>query len=89
MITTRALDSYVEKLNQWYAIFDRNPLSLHSPNDRKTIARTIMEDIKHEETNAGPGIPPVEVRLRCEYLARCGEELSDLEPGIFASITLD
>jgi hypothetical protein len=76
------LEAYVERKNQWRAIFKDRPLSLLNAEDRQTIANSIDSEMSPENLTCDGELRGSAVRDRMRFLTRCAEELLTIDPTI-------
>jgi hypothetical protein len=76
------LEVYVERKNQWRAIFKDRPLSLLNAQDRQTIANSIDSDLSPENLTCDGELRGSAVRDKMNYLTRCAEELISIDASV-------
>lgn len=78
----KELKAYVERKNQFAAIFGEKPLSLNSAADRKKIAASIDCELSPENITCDGELPRSQVQARYRLLSRAGAQLLALDPSV-------
>ena len=78
----KALKEYVEKKNQWNAIFGGAPLDLNNAQDRQKIAEAIDGDLSPENLSCDGELSYAEQNRRYQVLSRAGKQLRALDPSV-------
>lgn len=78
----KALQAYVDRKNQWGAIFGSQPLSLKSAADRQKIADSIDSDMSPENLSCDGELPRSQVQARLTALVKAAKELRQLDPSV-------
>jgi len=76
------IEQYVEKKNQWRAIFGNSPLSLLNAKDRQSIANSIDSELSPENLTCDGELRGSQVQQKFRYLTRCAEELLSIDPSV-------
>ena len=76
------IEQYVEKKNQWRAIFGNSPLSLLNAKDRQSIANSIDSELSPENLTCDGELSPAEVSRRVKFLSRVAQELISIDPTV-------
>ena len=76
------LKAFVDRENQYSAIFGARALDLANAADRQKIARRIDSQLSPENLSCDGEISRAEVNRRYRELARCAEELLALDPAV-------
>ena len=76
------IEQYVEKKNQWRAIFGNSPLSLLNAKDRQSIANSIDSELSPENLTCDGELSRTEVNRRAKFLTRAAEELLSIDPSV-------
>ena len=78
----KQLKAYVERKNQFAAIFGHRPLDLNSALDRQKIADSIDSELSPENLSCDGELPRSRVQARYRELTRCAEQLLKLDPAV-------
>ena len=83
-MSTKTLQAFVDKENQWSSMFNKNyqPLSLASAADRQRIASIIDSKLSPENLSCDGELPRSEVQRRYKQLTRCAQELLSIDPSV-------
>jgi hypothetical protein len=81
-MNTSTIEQYVEQMNSWGKLFKKNPLSLLNDADRQRIAQRIDCELSPENLTCDGELSRAEVQQRYQYLTRCAEELSSIDPTV-------
>ena len=76
------LESFVQRENQFGAIFGHKPLSLLNAADRQRIAEKIDGALSPENLSCDGELPRAEVARRYKFLTRCADELKSIDPSV-------
>lgn len=76
------LEQYVERKNQWAALFKGKQLSLLNAKDRQAIAESIDCDLSPENLHCDGEISAAQARKKFTYLTRCAQELLSIDPSV-------
>lgn len=77
-----ALESYVEELNRWGAVFGSTPMNLLNPRDRQRIADHIDSQLSPENLSCDGELPRSQVQARYRRLTRVAQELQSIDPTV-------
>ena len=77
-----ALESYVEELNRWGAVFGSKPMNLLNPRDRQRIADHIDCALSPENLSCDGELGRSEVTARYRRLTRVAQELQSIDPAV-------
>jgi hypothetical protein len=77
----KALESYVEQKNKWYAMFGKqaNYLDLSKPADRQRIANMIDSELSPENLSCDGELYPSQVLARHRQLTTVAKQLMKLD----------
>lgn len=78
----KQLKAYVERKNQFVAIFGGKPLDLDSALDRQRIADSIDAELSPENLTCDGELSRGQVQARYRQLTRCAEQLLKLDPDV-------
>jgi len=78
----KELKAYVEKANQWNAIFKGPQYSLSSATDRQKLADKISGDLSPEHLTCDGELPAATVRARHKQLTTVAKQLLALDPSV-------
>ena len=76
------LESFVERENQFSAIFGHKPLSLLNAGDRQRIADKIDAALSPENLSCDGELNRQQVQIRYNILTRCADELRSIDPTV-------
>ena len=76
------LKAFVDRENQYSAIFGARPLDLANAADRQKIARRIDSQLSPENLSCDGEISQAETNRRYRNLCRCAEELLALDSSV-------
>jgi hypothetical protein len=76
------LKAFVDRENQYSAIFGARALDLANAADRQKIARQIDSQLSPENLSCDGEISQAEANRRYRNLCRCAEELLSLDPSV-------
>ena len=76
------LQAYVERQNNWTALFGQKPLSLLNAQDRQKIAQRLDSDLSPENLTCDGELRGAALRDKQRYLSRCVEELLSVDPSV-------
>jgi len=76
----KTLKAYVDRANQWGAIFNSKPLDLNDPSDRQRIASKIDSDLSPENLTCDGELSQSQVRAKYKELTTAANELIKLDP---------
>jgi hypothetical protein len=76
------IEQYVEQMNSWGKLTGGKPLSLLNSQDRQRIAQRIDCELSPENLTCDGELSRAEVQKRYQYLTRCAEELSSIDPTV-------
>lgn len=77
-----ALESYVEELNRWGAVFGSRPMSLLNAKDRQRIADHIDASLSPENLTCDGELSRAEINRRYRELTRAARELISIDPNV-------
>ena len=77
-----ALESYVEELNRWGAVFGSKPMNLLNPRDRQRIADHIDSALSPENLHCDGEISASQARAKYRRLTRVAQELQSIDPAV-------
>ena len=75
-----AIEKYVEKKNQWRAIFGERPLSLLDRADAQKIAEELDCDLSPENLTCDGELTRSQVQTKYNFLHRAASELKAMCP---------
>lgn len=78
----KQLKAFVERENQFAAIFGKKPLDLNSALDRQRIADSIDSRLSPENLTCDGELSRSQVQARYRELTRCAEQLLRLDPAV-------
>jgi hypothetical protein len=78
----KTLKAFVDRENQFSAIFGARPLDLANAADRQKIANRIDSQLSPENLSCDGEISQAETNRRYRNLCRCAEELLSLDPSV-------
>ena len=78
----KELIQFVERENQWSAIFKSPLLDLNSPKDRKAIAGKIDSCLSPENLSCDGELSRAQVNAKFKFLTRAAEQLMKLDPSV-------
>jgi hypothetical protein len=78
----KTLKAFVDRENQYSAIFGVRPLDLANAADRQKIANRIDSQLSPENLSCDGEISQAETNRRYRNLCRCAEELLSLDPSV-------
>jgi hypothetical protein len=78
----KTLKAFVDRENQFSAIFGARPLDLANAADRQKIANRIDSQLSPENLSCDGEISHAETNRRYRNLCRCAEELLSLDPSV-------
>jgi hypothetical protein len=78
----KALQSYVQQINEWNAMFDRRAYDLGNPADRQRLANRIDSELSPENISCDGELSHAEVSRRYNRLIRVAKQLSKLDPTV-------
>ena len=78
----KALQTYIDKQNQWNAIFKGSQYEIKTAKGRQEVANRIDSDLSPENLTCDGELPASQVRERVRYLSRCAEELLSIDPSV-------
>ena len=80
----KALQSYEEQKNKWYALFNKQPnyLDLNKPADRQRIANMIDSELSPENLTCDGELPRSQVQARYKTLTKVAKELQQLDSSV-------
>ena len=78
----KQLKEFVERENQFAAIFGKKPLDLNSAADRQKIADSIDCRLSPENLTCDGELSRSRVQARYRELTRCAEQLRKLDPKV-------
>lgn len=78
----KTLKAFVDRENQYSAIFGKKPLDLSSAADRQRIASIIDSRLSPENLSCDGELSGSETDRRYRELCRCAEQLLKLDPTI-------
>ena len=76
------LKAYVDRENQFSAIFGKRPLDLNSADDRQRIADRIDAALSPENLTCDGELPRSQVQARYRQLTAAARELQKLDPAV-------
>jgi hypothetical protein len=76
------LKNFVDRENQFSAIFGHKPLDLNSAADRQRIADKIDCQLSPENLSCDGELSRSQVQVRYRTLARCAQQLLKLDPKV-------
>jgi hypothetical protein len=81
MFNFKNLEAYVERKNQWSAMFGKTkPLSLDDADDRQKIANSIDNELSPENLTCDGELSRAQVQARYKELTKVARELQQLDP---------
>jgi len=78
----KSLKTYVERKNQFSAIFGHKPLDLNSAADRQKIADSIDSELSPENLTCDGELSRSQVQARYRQLTTAARELQKLDPAV-------
>jgi len=78
----KTLKAFVDRENQYSAIFNGKRLDLSRAADRQRIASIIDSRLSPENLSCDGEISPAETNRRYRELCRCAEQLLKLDPTV-------
>ena len=78
----KELIQFVERENQWSAIFKSPALDLNSAADRKAIAGKIDSCLSPENLSCDGELSRAQVNAKFKFLTRAAEQLMKLDPSV-------
>ena len=78
----KSLKAYVERKNQFSAIFGHKPLDLNSAADRQKIADSIDSELSPENLTCDGELSRGQVQARYRQLTAAACELQKLDPAV-------
>jgi hypothetical protein len=78
----KSLKAYVERKNQFSAIFGHHPLDLNSAADRQKIADSIDGELSPENLTCDGELSRTAVNARYRALTAAARELQNLDPTV-------
>jgi hypothetical protein len=78
----KSLKTYVERKNQFSAIFGHKPLDLNLAADRQKIADSIDSELSPENLTCDGELSRSQVQARYRQLTAAARELQKLDPAV-------
>lgn len=78
----KELKAFVNRENQFSAIFGKKPLNLNSAADRQRIAESIDSRLSPENLTCDGELSRGQVQARYRELTRCAQQLLKLDPSV-------
>ena len=78
----KALQTYVDRKNQFAKLFGSKQLSLKVAADRQAIADSIDADLSPENLTCDGELPRSQVQARYKALTQAAKELKQLDPSV-------
>ena len=78
----RNLETYVERINAFSAIFGQRALDINNAADRQRIADKIDSDLSPENLTCDGELSAAQVRSRYKLLTAAARELKALDPNV-------
>jgi hypothetical protein len=78
----KSLKAYIERKNQFSAIFGKKPLNLNSAADRQKIADSIDSELSPENLTCDGELSRSQVQARYRELTAAARELQKLDPAV-------
>lgn len=78
----KELKAFVDRENQFAAVFGKKPLDLNSAADRQKIADSIDMQLSPENLSCDGELSRAESNRRYRNLTRCAEQLLKLDPSV-------
>ncbi len=80
----KALQSYVDQKNKWYALFNKkaNYLDLNKTADRQRVANMIDSELSPENLTCDGELSRAQVQARYKTLTQVAKELQQLDPSV-------
>lgn len=76
------IKAYVERQNQWNALFNGRKYDLNNPKDRQSIADKIDSDLSPENLTCDGELSRGQVNTRYRQLTAAARELKALDPTV-------
>jgi hypothetical protein len=78
----KALQAYIDKKNQWNAIFKGEQFEVKTAKGRQRVADSLDCDLSPENLTCDGELPRAEVKRRWNALASAARDLKQLDPTV-------
>jgi hypothetical protein len=78
----KALQAYVDRKNQWNALFKGQQYELNTAKGRQRVADMIDADLSPENLTCDGELPRSEVQARYKALTTAAAQLKQLDPSV-------
>jgi hypothetical protein len=78
----KALQAYIDKKNQWNAIFKGRQYEIRTAKGRQEVADAIDNELSPENLTCDGELPRSQVQARYNELTKAARELQKLDPSV-------